>query len=168
MTVVRRLGWLVSLLSCAVLMYADHARAQGADVGSKAPLRTELELGRAEIQANRQVIVANALKLSAQESEKFWPLYRESQAELGKGTDRMASLIVEFTEAYPNQSADEAEGQIEELLKIQTAQLKVKQKYLSKFKKILPLIKVARYYQLENKLDAVINLELARTIPLIF
>ncbi len=168
MTVVRRLGWLVSLLSCAVLMYADHARAQGADVGSNAPLRTELELGRAEIQANRQVIVANALKLSAQESEKFWPLYREFQAELGKGTDRMASLIVEFTEAYPNQSADEAEGQIEELLKIQTAQLKVKQKYLSKFKKILPLIKVARYYQLENKLDAVINLELARTIPLIF
>ena len=168
MTVVRRLGWLVSLLSCVVLMHAGHARAQEADADPDAQLRTELELGRAEIQAHRQAIVANALKLSEQESEKFWPLYREFQAELGKVKDRMAGLIVEFTEAYPNQSGDEAEGQIEEVLKIQAAQLKIKQSYLPRFKKILPLIKVARYYQLENKLDAVINLELARTIPLIF
>ena len=168
MTVARTLGWFISLLSCAILVHADHARAQASNIDPDAELRTELEVGRAEIQANRQAIVANALKLSAQESKDFWPLYREFQAELGKGTDRMADLIVEFTEAYPNQSADEAEGQIEELLKIQTAQLKVKQKYLPRFKKILPLIKVARYYQLENKLDAVINLELARTIPLIF
>ncbi len=166
MTVIRRLGWCTSLLSCAVLLHAGHARAQ--DLDPNAQLRTELAVGRAEIQANRQAIVANALSLSAQESEKFWPLYREFQTEMAKVNDRLANLIIEFTEAYPNQSADEAEGQIEEILKIQTAQLKVKRKYLPKFKKILPLIKVARYYQLENKLDAVINLELAKTIPLIF
>jgi hypothetical protein len=42
----------------------------------------------------------------------------------------------------------------------------VRQKHVKIFKKLLPPVKVARFFQLENKLDAVVNYELAQSIPL--
>jgi hypothetical protein len=39
--------------------------------------------------------------------------------------------------------------------------------YQSKFGAVLPATKVARYYQIENKLRAAVNYELADAIPLV-
>jgi hypothetical protein len=44
---------------------------------------------------------------------------------------------------------------------------KLIQSYLPRFRQALPEKKVARYYQLENKIRAVVNFELARSIPLV-
>jgi hypothetical protein len=43
---------------------------------------------------------------------------------------------------------------------------KLKRKYVKRFMKVLPAKKVLRYYQIENKLDTIINMDLAATIPL--
>ncbi len=56
---------------------------------------------------------------------------------------------------------------VDEMLSIQQAELKVKEAYLPKFRKVIPEIKVARFLQIENKIDALIKLELAADIPLI-
>ncbi len=52
-------------------------------------------------------------------------------------------------------------------LEIQERELKLRQKYLRRFKKVLPTLKVAKLYQVENKLDAVLNYQLATQIPMI-
>jgi hypothetical protein len=56
---------------------------------------------------------------------------------------------------------------LEEVLSIKKADLKIKKKYVTKLKKVLPAKKVMRFYQLENKLDAIINYQLAAEIPLV-
>jgi hypothetical protein len=43
---------------------------------------------------------------------------------------------------------------------------KLRQAYLPKFRKVLPEIKVVRYYQIENKINAALNYDLAADIPL--
>jgi len=55
---------------------------------------------------------------------------------------------------------------LNESMKFEEQSVKLEKKYLKKFRKILPGIKVTRYYQLENKLDAIINFDLASEIPL--
>ena len=44
--------------------------------------------------------------------------------------------------------------------------LKVRKQYVRQFRKILPIRKVFRFFQLENKIDAEIDVELARSVPL--
>jgi hypothetical protein len=45
--------------------------------------------------------------------------------------------------------------------------LKIQKKYVGEFEEVLPLMLVARFYQLENKLDAIIAYDLAMSIPVL-
>jgi hypothetical protein len=56
---------------------------------------------------------------------------------------------------------------VEEYLTIEADRVKVKRAYIDEFAKALPGRKVARFYQIENKLDAVIRYDLAATIPVV-
>jgi len=56
---------------------------------------------------------------------------------------------------------------LDEYLTIERLRQKVRDGYLPKFRKVLSEIKVARYYQIENKISAVVNYELAKQIPLL-
>jgi hypothetical protein len=65
-----------------------------------------------------------------------------------------------MTDAAANKLVDEA-------VAIESDRTKLAQSYLPNFKKVLPPPKVARYYQIENKIRAVVNYELAERIPLV-
>jgi hypothetical protein len=61
---------------------------------------------------------------------------------------------------------DTAKKLLDELMSIEAVGPKLRQAYLPKFRKALPEIKVVRYYQIENKIQAVLLYELAANIPL--
>jgi hypothetical protein len=74
---------------------------------------------------------------------------------------------MDFAKDYETLTAGQANAMLEELLSIKKVDLKVKKKYVTKLKKVLPAKKIMRFYQLENKLDAIINYQLAAEIPLV-
>ena len=121
---------------------------------------------RAEIQADRQAIVAANLGLTDAEGEAVWPLYREFRTELAKVGDRTQKLIQDYVGAYKSMSDEQAKTMLKEMLAIQSDELKIKDSYVKKFGKVLPPVKVVRLYQIENKLDAIIRYEMADVIPL--
>lgn len=127
----------------------------------------QLQQLRAEIQADRQAVVAANLNLTDAEGAAFWPVYREYRGEMAKVGDRMQKLIQDYAKIYDTATAEQAKPMVDEMLAIQGAQLKIKESYLPKFRKVIPETKVARFLQIENKIDALINLELAASIPLI-
>ena len=90
-----------------------------------------------------------------------------NQAELGKLRDRDSKLIDEFSANFGSMSNDVAKKLLDDSLSIDSGYLKLRQSYLAKFRDVLPDTKVARYYQLENKIEAVIRYEQAKRIPLI-
>ena len=55
---------------------------------------------------------------------------------------------------------------LDEHLEIKSDLLKVQKKYLRQFRRVLRELTVARFYHLENKLDAEIDIALADVIPL--
>jgi polyhydroxyalkanoate synthesis regulator phasin len=127
----------------------------------------QLQQLRAEIQADRQAVLAANLKLTDAEGAVFWPLYREYRAEMGKVGDRLQKLIQDYAKIYDTATAEQAKPMVDEMLSIQQAELKIKESYLPKFRKVIPEVKVARFLQIENKIDALIKLQLAADIPLI-
>jgi hypothetical protein len=79
---------------------------------------------------------------------------------------RVEELIKDYAEAYENMTNDRARDLLDENMAIETLALKLRQAYLPKFREVLPEVKVVRYYQIEDKINAVLIYELARNIPL--
>ena len=164
------LGLAVSVTSWGVAQQPT-APAQP-PAGSTAPgadeedLTSDLALTRASIQLRRQAIVTSIMDLTPKESEAFWPLYREYRVEMAKVGDRMSKLLVQYSEQYDGLTDAQASQIMKDWISVEKARMGVKDKYISRFKKILPARKVMRFFQADNKLDAMLLAQLASVVPL--
>ena len=129
-------------------------------------MHDEIELTRAVIQAERKAIITTNMELTAEESEGFWPVYREYRLEMDTVNDRTIRLIEDYAKEYETLSNEMAQTLMGEFIGIEKDALGIKSKYIKKLEKVLAPTKVARFLQLENKMDAVIKYELAGSIPL--
>lgn len=129
----------------------------------------ELANARTMIQEGREAIIREDLHLNIEEEAAFWPLYAEYRADLMPIQDRSVVLTANYMRQYESgMLTDEyAEEMLEGYFSIKIDLLKAREKYIRRFKKILPMLKVARFYQLENKMNADIDAELAFLVPLI-
>ena len=126
----------------------------------------EIALTRAAIQTRRQAIVTAAMDLTAPESQAFWPLYRDYRTDMAKVDDRLVNLIIVYAGNYNSLNDDMASKLLNDYLDIERARLDIKTQYVPRFLGVLPATKVARFYQVDNKLDKKIQAELAAEIPL--
>ncbi len=119
-----------------------------------------------KIRADKKLLVAENLQLTEAEAKAFWPVYSRYQDELFLLRTRTAKLITDYAEAYEQMSNDTAKKLLDEYMTIEALGLKLRQAYLPKFRSVLPEVKVARYYQIENKIYAALAYELGAKIPL--
>lgn len=122
---------------------------------------------RAVIQTERRLLVSEALQLSPAEAAAFWPLYDKYATDLKAANDLRVKVVTDYAAAYPNPDDATANQLLKDGLAFQEKLVKVRKSYLRKFTKALGPTKTARFYQLENKLDAITAFSLARQIPMI-
>ena len=121
---------------------------------------------RDKLKADKKLIVSAALSLTDAEATAFWPVYDSYQKDLTALNTRTMKLIQEYSDHYGSMTDASAKGMLDSYLKIEKDRIALMQSYTSKFRKAVPEVKVARYYQVENKIRAVVNYELADAIPL--
>jgi len=127
----------------------------------------EIELTRAVIQTQRQAIVAENMGLSEEEAQAFWPLYRQYRSEVSLLGDRFLKVIMTFADHYPELPEDTAEWMIDEVLCIEKKEAELKASWAPRFREVLSARQLARFFQIENKLDAIVKFDLAANIPMI-
>jgi hypothetical protein len=120
-----------------------------------------------KIRADKKLFIAENMQLTEAEAQAFWPLYEQYQDELFLLRARTMKLINDYAEAYQKMTNDTARNLLDEVMTIETLGLKLRQTFFPKFRDALPDVKVLRYYQIENKIDAALMYELAANIPLI-
>lgn len=125
-----------------------------------------VEMVRTMIQADRKAVVAANMGLSNEQSKAFWPVYNDYRAEMEKVNDRKVALIADFAKNFEKLGDEKSKELLKENFSVQEDAIKVKEKYIKRFEKVLPSTMVARFYQIDNKFDAVINVKLAENIPL--
>lgn len=137
-------------------------------VFSDAQTAGDMEILRQKIKADKKLVVASAMQLTEAEAKGFWPVYDAYQADLDKINGQLGQVIKEYAAAYRADTLtnDKAKGLIDEVLKIEQAEVDLKRSYAPKLGAVVPQVKVARYLQLENKIRALIKYELAGEIPL--
>ncbi len=153
-------GAFMMVLLAAVVMWVVPALAQDKPADN---MRILLE----KIRADKKLLVAENMQLTEAEAKAFWPVYDQYQDELLALRTRTVKLIKDYVDAYGKMTNDTAKKLLDEYMTIETLGPKLRQAYLPKFRKALPEIKVARYYQIENKIQAAVMYELATQIPLV-
>jgi hypothetical protein len=126
-----------------------------------------LELNREVVDKQKRMIVAGSLPLSDEEADAFWPLFDAFQKELKKIDRRSDRLIAEYTTEYTTLAGPRASEMVYEALQIEEDRVKLKRRWLKRMEPVLPPRLLARYFQLENKFQAVVAADLARQIPLV-
>jgi len=126
-----------------------------------------MQLVREKIKTDKKLFIAENMNLMESEAKVFWPVYENYQKELGKLVDKTVKLIDNYAANYQTMTEEAAKGLIDGYLAIETERVTFMKSFLPKFRKVLPEKKVARYYQLENKINAVVKYELAKLIPLV-
>ncbi len=165
--------WLLACLCFVVLgvlprlAFAQQPPAPQTAAEAKAEAMEDLRLTRVAIQVERQAIVTQAMDLTPEEMETFWPLYRDYRVEAVKIGDRIVALLLRYAATSDELTDAAADKLLADFVKIEQARANLKAKFLPKFKKVLPAKKVARFYQVENKLDVMILNEMAENIPLL-
>jgi hypothetical protein len=148
----------VVLLIVAVPAFAQ----EGADVGAKT--RETQALGASEF---RQIL-REEMMLTDAESKEFWPLYERYSAEKRVINEPYLAGLIEYVDRYYNGdlSDEHAARLMNTYFDVQQAILKKRHDYVKRFSKIMSSVKVMRFFQLENKVQAEVNAALAVIIPL--
>jgi len=119
-----------------------------------------------KIHADKKLLVAENMQLTEAEAKSFWPVYKQYQDELFLLRSRTVKLINDYADAYETMTNNTAKKLLDEHMTLESLGPKLRKAYLPKFRKALPEVKVARYYQIENKIQAALFYELAANIPL--
>lgn len=157
-----RMRWL-TLIGCLTLPPPAPARAQAQAQDRPAD---NMNLVREKIRADKKLLVADQMKLTEAEAAAFWPVYDAFQADLTKISDGAVRLVSYYGDHYRSMTDTAATRMLDEYLTLERDRAALLQSYRPKFSAVLPPLKVARYYQLENKIRAVLNYELAKGIPM--
>ena len=126
-----------------------------------------MDIVREKIQSDKKLFIAENMNLTESEAKAFWPVYENYQKDLSKLVDKAVKLIDNYAANYESMTEEAAKELINGYLAIEGERVTFMKSFLPKFRKVLPEKKVARYYQLENKIDAVVNFGLAKQIPLV-
>ena len=150
-----------------VLGFAAPLAAQTAQTAQSAT--TNMDILAQKIKADKKLTVAQTMQLTDQEGKAFWPIYDAYQADLAKINARLKTAIEGYATDYNASTMTDAKAATltTEALAVEEALVTLKKTYVTKLNGVISPIKIARYVQIENKIRALVNLELAAGIPFV-
>jgi len=136
----------------------------GAVVAQDKPANS-MDAFREKARADKKLVVASVLELTDSEAKAFWPVYNAYQSDMVAHYDRAIKLIDTYAKAYNAMTDETATKLVTEYLALERNHAALLSSYLPRFQKVLPARKVARLYQVEHKIRALVNYDLAGEIP---
>lgn len=157
------------LVAVVLVMGAAAAQAQQAAQAAQAtPKNVDeyIQAVRTGVQTEKAQIIGAALELDATQSAAFWPVYKQYEAELAKIGDARLAGIKAFAAGYGTLTDAKAGELVDLALGLEEQRLALIKRYLGEFRKVLPGVKAARWYQAEMGLNRIVDIRLAAELPL--
>jgi hypothetical protein len=124
-------------------------------------------LVREKILADKKLFVAENMQLTKAEAKVFWPVYESYQNDELKIVKSTQKLLDDYAKNYKVMTDVTAKRLLNDMIQIESDRLRLKTDYILKFRTVLSDMKIIRYYQLENKIFAVMNYDISGVIPLV-
>jgi len=127
---------------------------------------SQKQLDIAAARAQRKATVGANMNLTADEASKFWPVYDAYEAKMDSIEDRHVKELKDFAARYNNFTDADAQKKLDEVMAIQQARLDVQKEFVPQFRAVVSQVKVTRFYQIDNKIQALIQCDIAQLVPL--
>jgi len=146
------------LFVCNVWMFAQ--------ASNNVPDR-DIEMLRTDLRAQRKEITAQNMTLTPDEATKFWPIFDQYRHEAIKPNDERWALIKDYAANYNTMTEAQAQDYITRSTAVDQQLLALRMKYVPAFEKVISSKKTALWYQIDRRIDLLINLQLSTQIPMV-
>ena len=127
----------------------------------------DIQMLRKDIRSQRKQIIAANMNLSDSEAEKFWPVYEQYVSDLVKLNGTKYALIKQYIQTKGALNDAEAEAAVNQWVSVDQSVGELRKKYVPLFRKVLTARNTALFYQLDRRVQLMIDLQLASSIPMI-
>lgn len=156
------------MIVCAMcLLLTPFMLAQTVDVSATPITDTDIQLLRSNLQSGKNQVIADTMKFTDAESNTFWPVYRDYARDQQAIGDKRVQLIKDYAKYFDTMDDPKAKDMAQRLMNIDSEYLQLREKYWPRFEQALGAKRAAKFYQVDNRLTMMINVQLAADIPLI-
>jgi len=149
------------VVTFAMLTFCPLGRAQD----QEPTIDSTIALVRANMQADRTVLITTGMNFNDKEGAAFWPIYQQYEYERSRLDDGRVAVIKKYTHKYPTLTDAEARAMAEQMLECDSRLAALKKKYFKKFNKVLPAFTVAKFFQLERRVDLMMDMQVESSLP---
>ena len=121
---------------------------------------------RGDLRSEKKKIIAMNVPLTDVEATKFWPVYDQYITEMKKWNDEFYHTVKDYGDNNKTWSDAQASAMLDKWVKVQGEQVKVRQKYIPLFEKVIPAKKAALFFQIDRRLYALMDLQVSTFLPL--
>jgi len=149
------------MVTFAMLAFCPLGHAQDQEL----TIDSTIAVVRANMQADRTTLITTGMNFNDKDGAAFWPIYKQYQYERSKLDDHRAAVIKEYTQKYPNLTDAEAKAMADQMLDCESRLAELKKKYYKKFNKVLPALTVTKFFQLERRVDLMMDMQVEASLP---
>ena len=175
MKLIRFSSMMLAFVACLVVLaqwqaQSQESPAQGTQTQAtdtqKTNVKQYIELLGSDAQQEKAQVMGAMLQLNKDEAEKFWPVYDEYEAELMKLNKQRADNIQEYARSYSQLSDDKANELVKAELDSMKQRAELVNKYQERVKASLGAVDAARFFEIDNQLNSIIDLQIDSSLPL--
>ncbi len=177
MPAIRTIGTAISSLTLALLLIGpvaavaqDQAAKPDAQAGTSQqppPITdADIQMLRKNLRSERKQVIAANMKLTPAEAEKFWPVYEQYIAELVKNNNLKYDLIKQYVQQQGNLTDAQADAAVKQWIQVDESVAQLRLKYVPLFRKVLSAKNTALFYQVDRRIQLMIDLQLASALPM--
>ena len=160
------------LLLCSASMLGQAAQqappsGQGASAQPNTVSDKDIEMLRQDLRDQRKQIVALNLPLTADEATKFWPVYDQYRKAAIQPNDERWAVIKDYAAQYDSMTDAQAQSLMKRANAVDEQLLALRMKYVPIFEKVISPKKTALFYQIDRRVDLLINLQLSSVVPMV-
>lgn len=126
-----------------------------------------MEIVRSTIKTEKKALIAEVMELSDSENIPFWEVYNEFDEKLYKLNTEYFAVITDFADNFDNMTDEKATELMNKATKHAVDQAKLEKTYIKKMAKVISPTKTLRFYQAMNKIQAMIDAQMAAEVPLL-
>lgn len=160
-TMLTGLAMVVALTAPSRRSFAQVETANGVEV------EKDLALVRRNLRAEKKKILAENVPLTETEATKFWPVYDQYAADMSKHYDEFYALIKEYAANQKTLTDEQAISILKKWSAIQVDVAQTRQKWVPLIEKVIPGRKAAHFFQIDRRLYALMDLQVASQVPLV-
>ncbi len=161
-----------AFVTAAVLLLGYGVSAQEKqlqDPAQSKELNTQayIQLLRSDLKVSKRTLIQGSMQPDEKQSADFWPLYNQYDVEQTKLGDQKLALIQEYAHDFLTMTDAKADQLAHRAMAIDDQRLALRRKYYDLFNKVLPAVLVVRFFQLENQIQLLVDLQIAANLPII-